>query len=391
VRVLIVALPGHGHLHPVIPLAIALRDTGHEVTVATGTNSEGTDLVDIVASAGLAGIGGLTSIGAGRDFVARTDPSLMRLPPEQRAPMSALMFARFLAERTFARLTEVLAWLPVDLVVYEEMALGGLLAARAAGVPAVSQTVGGRGWIGAYEEAMRPALRAAWHAVAGPAAQAPPLHPYGDLLLDICPPSLQPPGVAPATPLRPVNWNPPASAIPAPVRRGRPLVYFSLGTVRYPNGGDVFRNVLDGLLRLDIDIVASLGTAGDPAMPGMDDPRVRYGRFIDQAALLAHADIVVSHGGSGTFLGGFENGAPQLVVPVGAPDQTRNGMAAAACGAGRVLRPAQATPEAVAEAVAALLDDDSYRAAAAKLRAEIAAMPEPDSVVPIIEKLAGAG
>jgi EryCIII-like glycosyltransferase len=357
----------------------------------TGTNSEGTDLVEVATSAGLAGVGGLIAIGAGRDFVARTDPGLLRLPPEQRAPMSALMFARFLAERTFAHVTKVLARTPVDLVVYEEMALGGLLAARAAGVPAVSHTLGGRGWIGSYEEAMRPALLAAWHAVAGPAASPPPLHPYGDLLLDICPPSLQPPGVAPATPLRPVNWNPPASTVPVPLRRGRPLVYFSLGTVRYPNGGDVFRNVLGGLLRLEVDIIASLGTAGDPAMPGMDDPRVRYGRFIDQAALLAHADLVVSHGGSGTFLGGFEHGAPQLVVPVGAPDQTRNGKAAAACGAGRILPPAEATPDAVAEAVAALLDDDSYRTAAVKIRAEIAAMPAPDSVVPIIQKLASAG
>jgi hypothetical protein len=369
-----------------MPLAFALRDAGHVVTVATGANSSDLDLPGIVADAGLRSVGGLTSIGEGRAYVARTDPGMLTLPPERREPMSALMFARFLAEHTFARLTEVLARDPADLVVYEEMALGGLLAARAAGVPAVSQSIGGRTWISTFEAAMRPALLAAWHAVAGSTAP-PPLDPYGDLLLDICPPSLQPPGVAAATPLRPVTWNPPVPAIPAPVRGDRPLVYLSLGTVPSPNAGDVFRIALEGLLRLEVDIIASLGPTGDPALPGLADPRVRSGRFVDAATVLAHADAVVSHGGSGTMLGGFSNGVPQLIIPVGAPDQTRNGRAAAACGAGRFLRPAGATPEAVAEAVTALLDDDSYRAAAATLRAEIAAMPAPAHVVPTVEEL----
>jgi hypothetical protein len=390
VRVLVVALPGHGHLHPIMPLAIALRDAGHAVTIATGSDSD-MDLLSIVTDVGLSGVGGLISIGEGRAYVARTEPSMLRLPPEGRAPMSALMFARFLAEHTFARLTEVLAQSPVDLVVYEEMALGGLLAARAAGVPAVSQTLGGRTWIGTFEEAMRPALLAAWRAVAGSTAPPPRLDPYGDLLLDICPPSLQPPDVVAATAVRPVTWNPPAPAIPPPVRRDRPLVYFSLGTVPSPSARDVFPSVLDGLLRLEVDIIASLGPTGDPGLPGLADPRVRYGRFVDAAAVLRHADIVVSHGGSGTLLGGFSNGTPQLVIPVGAPDQTRNGKAAAACGAGWFLRPAEATPATVAEAVTALLDDDSYRIAAAKIRAEIAAMPAPDKVVPIIQNLKAGG
>ena len=35
-RVVFASLPAFGHLYPLLPLALACRDAGHEVTVATG-------------------------------------------------------------------------------------------------------------------------------------------------------------------------------------------------------------------------------------------------------------------------------------------------------------------------------------------------------------------
>jgi UDP:flavonoid glycosyltransferase YjiC (YdhE family) len=80
---------------------------------------------------------------------------------------------------------------------------------------------------------------------------------------------------------------------------------------------------------------------------------------------------------------------PQLLLPHGA-DQFMNAQALVGCGAGLRLLPEEITPEAVAEAVRALLDEPSYRQAAGSLGAEIAAMPAPADAVPALERLAAS-
>ncbi len=102
--------------------------------------------------------------------------------------------------------------------------------------------------------------------------------------------------------------------------------------------------------------------------------------------MLPHASVVVSHGGSGTVLATLAHGLPQVCVPQGA-DQFRNGHGVERAGAGISLPPAVLTPESVADAVRALLDDPSYRAGAGRVCEEIAAMPSPDEVVTVLEAL----
>jgi UDP:flavonoid glycosyltransferase YjiC (YdhE family) len=55
---------------------------------------------------------------------------------------------------------------------------------------------------------------------------------------------------------------------------------------------------------------------------------------------------------------------------------------------GRVLDAVRATPADVREAVVAVLEDPSCRAAASRLREEIAALPAPDVAVGLLERLA---
>ena len=57
-------------------------------------------------------------------------------------------------------------------------------------------------------------------------------------------------------------------------------------------------------------------------------------------------------------------------------------------GAGLRLLPEQITPEAVANAVQALLSEPGYRDAAHGIAKEIAAMPAPAETVPKLERLA---
>src|ERR1700730_12164044 len=56
-KILFSIIPGSGHLNPVVPLALALQDRGHEVRVAAPASS-----ADAIGAAGL------TSAAVGRDW-----------------------------------------------------------------------------------------------------------------------------------------------------------------------------------------------------------------------------------------------------------------------------------------------------------------------------------
>jgi UDP:flavonoid glycosyltransferase YjiC (YdhE family) len=92
---------------------------------------------------------------------------------------------------------------------------------------------------------------------------------------------------------------------------------------------------------------------------------------------------VVSHGGSGTFLGAVSLGLPQLCLPQAA-DQFRNAEGGTRAGASLALRPGEVSAESVREAVERLLADPDLRAGAQRVAAEIAAMPSPESVASLL-------
>ena len=165
---------------------------------------------------------------------------------------------------------------------------------------------------------------------------------------------------------------------------GQPLVYLTLGTVQ--NQAPLFKTVLAGLTTLDVPVLVTLGEGADPASLGPQPDRVRVAGYVSQSAVLPHASLVVSHGGSGTVLATLAHGLPQACLPQAA-DQFRNGNGVARAGAGLSLPPAVLTPESVADAVRTLLDDPAYRVGAGRVRDEIAAMPSPDEVVTVLEAL----
>jgi UDP:flavonoid glycosyltransferase YjiC (YdhE family) len=75
-----------------------------------------------------------------------------------------------------------------------------------------------------------------------------------------------------------------------------------------------------------------------------------------------------------------------LLIPLGA-DQPLNAARCAALGVARTLDPLDATPADVAAAATAVLGEPAYRRAAAALRDEIAAMPEVEAAVALLERL----
>jgi UDP:flavonoid glycosyltransferase YjiC (YdhE family) len=167
-----------------------------------------------------------------------------------------------------------------------------------------------------------------------------------------------------------------------------PTVYFTLGTVFNMESGDLFERVLTGLRDLPLHLIVTVGRELDPESFGLQPSNVRIERYIRQWDVLPQCDVVVNHGGSGSVIGALAHGLPMVVLAMGA-DQSLNAGRCQALGVGIALDGARASPRSVGEAVTTILSDQSYRVAAEAIRDEIAALPGPAGVVPLLEGLVG--
>ena len=165
-------------------------------------------------------------------------------------------------------------------------------------------------------------------------------------------------------------------------------MYVTLGTVQ--NRLPLLAPAVAALARLPVRVLVTVGPDGDPDALGPQPDHVHVERWVDQPRVLQHCDVVVSHAGSGTFLGALAEGLPQLCLPQAA-DQFRNSEGAARAGVAVVLHPEESSPDAIASAVGALLTDEALHRRARGVADEIAAMPSPDDVVERLLTACGGG
>ena len=357
-RVLFCCRPTYGHFYPLVPLAQACGEAGHDVVFATGS-----ELAPRVEAIGFA------AVPAG--------------PPIMWA------FGRLLAHSLTDDLVPVIQRLRPELVIFETADVGAPVAAGVVGVPAVHHSIGRVSfpWMTAIADQLAP-VWAKW----GCDPPAPLAGLAGQAYLDICPPGLQDPSAARlhhVIRMRPVAWAEPGD-VPGWVRQRRvqPLVYVTLGTIACA-AVDVLRTVVDAVSSLGVEVLVAVGPQGDPAALGKRPARLHVERFLPNPELLPHVDAVVHHCGGGTMFAASAVGLPQLGLPRGA-DQFVNAEGLAASGAGVFLLPDEITADAVAAAVGTILDDDATRNAAARLAMEIAAMPAPADVVAELRALVHA-
>jgi UDP:flavonoid glycosyltransferase YjiC (YdhE family) len=374
-RVLFCCRPAFGHVYPLLPLAVACRDAGHEVLFGTGER-----FVPRLRERGFRAERVGISIDEADRLALRADPGLNELPRAERWRFGVVVFGDVLARRTLDDVVPLLQATDPDLLVYDETDVGAGAGAHLAGVPAVAHSLGRQ-----VPDRIRRAVleRLARDSLPSDLFEA---NPY----LDICPPSLQDTSASEPREriqLRPVAPIEPADAVPAWIAaaRFRPLVYVTLGTYVAGHVGSL-RAAAAGVGSLDVDVLVTVGPDGDPSALGPVPGSVRVERFVPQGVLLPHVDLVVHHGGSGTLLGALAHGLPQLVLPHGA-DQFTNAQALLDSGAGRRLLPEEISSESVAGAVRALLSEPGFRDAARGLADEIAAMPEPAERVTKLEQL----
>lgn len=136
-RVLFCCRPAYGHVDPLLPLAMACRDAGHEVLFGTGERLR-PRLRELGFRAERVGI----SIDEADRLALRDDPGLDELPRAERWRFGVVVFGDVLASRTLEDVRPLLEDAAPDLLVYDETDVGAAAAAWLVGVPAVAHSLG---------------------------------------------------------------------------------------------------------------------------------------------------------------------------------------------------------------------------------------------------------
>ena len=371
-RALLTCRPLAGHYRPMLPLARALAEAGHDVAFASGE-----------PVAGEAEAEGFTAfrVGLASDSVEplarRVRDRAASLPPSHVRPLVFTeLFVRVELEPRANDLFE------------DRRAVGAARCrTRRRGVRRTARRNRGRHPVCGAQ------LRTCHTERRHPCRRATPLPPSGPRTASRRTPSAASTATCTSTCARPasrypkrlrgavqgirtVETRPPETQLPwLDALRGLPIVYITLGTVYNRNLG-VFRALLDGLRDEALNVVVTVGKQNDPAVLGLQPSNVHVHQYIPQELLLPHCAAVVTHGGAGSTLGALAFGLPLLIVPQGA-DHFYNAERVVAAGAGVQLMPDRLTADSARDAVRTLLHDDTFQDAAHRIKNELDAMPDP--------------
>ncbi|HEY5629471.1 MAG TPA: glycosyltransferase, partial [Candidatus Limnocylindrales bacterium] len=343
--------PALGHLLPMLPLALAARDAGHDVVVLGGAS--------LASSIGRTGLRHVVAGPADLHEAFAKVPERGGLTGRRLAATTwSLVFGGVIApEMADALLALARDWRP-DLLVHDDSEQGTWIAAERLGIPHVSlQATAWRGAGVRLSSVPLGRLRERLGLPSDPGLARWHRHGY----LTTRPPLLQDPAdpVPPTSiPLQPIPLDEADEAAPAWLSvkdPARARVAVTLGTI-LPGRLDTMEAILAGLERLEVEVVATVGPGLDPASLGERPDNVRVERYVPMSRLLATADALVFHGGSGTMLAALSHGVPLVVLPVAA-DQPENADRCAAAGVAIVLDPMARTAGHVQAAVSAVLAD----------------------------------
>lgn len=350
-------LPASGHVNPLLPILSELAGRG----------------VDVLS----------TSIPSLADKLAGTGARLVEYPPfvAERAttpPDGLASVCALLAEMTELLLPWSIALLERErpsVVIVDSMAPWGRLAAAHVGIPCVTssttfvlhgnlddslagklrlvrEVLTGLPDLARYARA-RARVRRRWHL--DPGGPVDLLAGLADLTIAHTSRELQPgaelfddsvhyigTAVQPASPEHPELAGLPPG----------PLIYASLGTL-YNERPDVFRNVLQALRDHPGPVLLSIGDRIEPGALGPLPSNAVVRASVPQLAVLARAEVFITHGGMNSTTEGLVHGVPMVFAPQTA-DQPIVARRIAELGAGTVLAGHLPTPDAIASAVDAV-------------------------------------
>lgn len=397
-RFLFSTVEGSGHFHPLVPLARALRDAGHEVAFVARPS-----LGRRVEALGFA------------FFPIQADPRDDREYQELKAALRAMPVGLDTEIYAFPRLfsgvsprlrtPEIVAtgreW-QADMLVREAGEYGAVIAAEVLGIPLVTvafaAAMKGMPIFEAETAAQLEPTRATWGLEPDPGLDAI----YRNPVLCFSPPSLStqdigepwPPSEMPPNThfIRPDFFD--ASGherLPGWVGElpDRPTVYVTLGT-EVSSEPDIYPSVMmtliEGLRDASVNLIATIGRGNDPAVFGPQPSNVHIEQYIPQSLLLPLCDMMVMHGGSNTLLQAIDAGLPTVIVPLIA-DQFFNARVARRVGIAQVVEREELTPVSIRATVEEVLGNPAYRENALKMQAEMQQLPGIEHAVKLLEGL----
>lgn len=378
-RILVASTGGAGHVTPMLPVARACRRAGHDLALI------GPPMLAPVAEAE-----GLPFLAGALPDESETGPLWARVPHLPRDEAEALVVGRIFAGVNVGAMLPAMrdavrGWSP-EVIVREPAEFASAVVADEENVPCVQVGVG---LIAAQQQitAMaEPALEAWRPGLPARIVETPYLTSFPRSLDSGHGPDPSPThrfrAPEPVPDPLPDHWP----------GDDRPLVYITFGSVAatVPFAAPVYGVALEAVADLPARVLLTTGHGVDDGALVPPGPHVHIARWVPQADVLAHASVVVCHGGSGTVLGTLAAGVPLVIAPLFA-DQPENARRVQEVGAGVVVRAAEPSgpagaidPEDLRRAITRVLDDPGPAAAARRLADEIAALPPPDAVVAVI-------
>jgi UDP:flavonoid glycosyltransferase YjiC (YdhE family) len=383
-RILFTCTAGFGHFHPLVPIARAGMQAGHDVAFATPAS-----FVPTVERSGF------------RAFPAGMAELPAQMFPELRGlsgrAATEIVWLRVRPVQASAMVTDLLGiidtWRP-DLIVRERAEYGGCIAAERLGLSYASVEINAA-QMGQDQRAMLSAGLAPVLAEFGLPPDPDLQIQERQLVLSPFPPSYRgsaPDSAAsPRLPIRPTPFDQSGDErLPAWIDSlpAQSTVYLTLGTSSLINARpSIMRAFIDGLANEPLNLIVTVGRNNDPAALGPAPSNVRIERYIPQTLLFPRCDLVVCHAGSGTVMAALVHGLPLVLMPIGA-DQPQNARRCDALGLATVLDVDRLDPTVARAAVRNVLADPSYRRHAETVRAEIEALPGPEQAVLYLERLA---
>ena len=388
-RFLLVVPPLVGHINPLVGVAAELRRRGHEVAWCGHAS-----VLERV-------------LGSDAEIVPLEEDRRFRheLERTRTTPKLGLASVRFffdevaipLARHMLPAVEQVIRDLEPDIVLSDQHAMAGALAARRLGVPLATSAPSAAVYA-SVSSAMLPQVQA-WIA-----------ERLGALEIEV--------GLAP-TPTPAVSdrlvlvhttasfagyveVESPASFVfigstaagrdePAPFPWAelvdRPRVLVSLGTVSGAHGRRFFDAAMEGLAESDVQLLVADPTAEHEGVRGNALVR-RWVPFLE--LLDGHVDVLVGHAGGNTIHEAMLHAVPLVLAPV-RDDQGVFADRAVAVGVAVRIRYGRSTPAQIREAVLEVLSTPSYREAAARMKRELAAAGGAEAAVDALEELGSGG
>lgn len=377
------ALPSH--VYPMTPLIWALRLAGHEVLACCPPN-----VLDVLHGAGA------DTVPLASDF----DPMALAtgllptglLPVEvwgaadderwrSSSPMTVERGRKVVAES----LEMAQAWRP-DLIITDPLEVAGRIVAGRLKVPYVRHRWGIDPITDVFDPSVDQLL----------AGQLSDLGldelPEPVATTDVCPPSLQVPGVPAGLAMRYVPFNG-AGTVPvwAMRRTAARRLCVTMGTAlpEFRGAQLLLRRILRAAAEIDDLEVVIAATTVDPVLLDEFSCLIAGAGRAPLTALLGSCDAVVHHGGSGSTITTTRFGLPHVVTPQWG-DQFACAKRIRALGVGVALDTAasQRGQDAIDLAIRTVVEDQAPRTAARALAEEAAALPTPAQIVTELAELA---